>query len=126
MNRCWKWDDLRSLGTAFWNDEQGIVWTMELILAATILALGSIVGLTAFRDSVVQEFGDMAAASAELDQSYEYNRVADSGSFGTVNFRYSVAGSTYTDLSNAGEPTPTDPAGAAPMCIVFGGTSDEN
>lgn len=117
---------LGRMAVRFAQDERGIVWTIELILAMTIIALGSIVGLSTFRDAVVQEFGDLAAASAELDQGYEFDPVSDSGTIGSVSYSYSVAGSSYTDLPNAGEPTPTDPAGDAPMCITFGGTSDEN
>ncbi len=53
-----------------WNDERGFVNSMELILIATIAVIGLIVGLVAFRDSVVQELGDSASAVGELNQSY--------------------------------------------------------
>ncbi|QDU76557.1 hypothetical protein Pan97_36090 [Bremerella volcania] len=53
-----------------WNDERGFVSSMELILIATLTAIGLIVGLVAFRDSLVQELGDTASAVGELNQSY--------------------------------------------------------
>ncbi len=117
---------LRAGFRQLWSDDRGVVWTIELVLTCSVLALGSIVGLATFRDAVVQEFGDLAAASAELDQSYTYSAVSENGVIGSVNFNYTIAGSTYSDETNFCEPTPTDPSGAAPMCITFGGTSDEN
>lgn len=53
-----------------WRDEQGAVLSAELVLIAVITVIGLVVGLAAFRDSVVGELGDTAAAVGELNQSY--------------------------------------------------------
>ena len=53
-----------------WNDQLGATGAMGLILLATILAIGAIVGLTTLRDQIVQEMGDMAVAIESLDQSF--------------------------------------------------------
>ena len=45
-----------------WNDEAGFIVSAELVLIATILVLGMIVGLVSVRDQVVQELGDIALA----------------------------------------------------------------
>jgi hypothetical protein len=116
---------LKALWIDFSSDERGVVWTIELIMAATILALGSMVGLATFRDSIVQEFGDLAAAAAELDQSYRYSEVSADDTIGSVKFEYLIPGSGYTDETDFCVPAPTDPVGDAPMCITFGGTADE-
>jgi len=55
-----------------WKDERAFVASTDLIFIAAIVALGTIVGLTTFRDQVVQEFGDLATAIGRLNQSYEY------------------------------------------------------
>ena len=56
---------------ALWQDERGITGAMGLLLLATILAIGAIVGLTTLRDQIVQEMGDMAVALESLDQSFD-------------------------------------------------------
>ena len=53
-----------------WNDESGSVLTAEVVLLATILILGMIVGAKAFRDASVTEWADFAQSIANLDQSY--------------------------------------------------------
>ena len=108
-----------------WQDERGVVWTIELILTATIVAIGTIVGLVTFRDALVQELGDLAAASSQLDQSFEFSDASASGSIGSVSFDYTIAGSSYSDAANFCEPSDPDPANAAPMCIAFTDPSNE-
>lgn len=44
--------------------------TAEVILLATILVVGIVVGAKSFRDAAVTEWGDFAQALANLDQSY--------------------------------------------------------
>jgi hypothetical protein len=39
---------------------------------ATILGLGMLVGITTYRDQVVQEFGDVADSLQSIDQSYSF------------------------------------------------------
>lgn len=111
--------NFRDVAVKLLQDDRGMVWTTELMLGITIMVLGGIVGLATFRDAVVQEFGDMAAATATLDHSYEFSGHANTGTIGTVDFDYSVAGSTYQDLANFCEPADVDPANEAPMCIVI-------
>ena len=54
-----------------WNDERGAIFSMELILIATLVVIGIIVGLATLRDSVVGELGDTAAAVGQVNQSYD-------------------------------------------------------
>lgn len=44
--------------------------TVDIILHTTILAIGMIVGLSTFRDQLVQYMGDTAAGLHALNQSY--------------------------------------------------------
>jgi Flp pilus assembly pilin Flp len=58
-----------------WNDESGFIVSAELVLIATILVIGMIVGLVTVRDHVVQELGDIAGAIGQLNQSYSFSGV---------------------------------------------------
>ncbi|MFP6657193.1 MAG: hypothetical protein VB853_03365 [Pirellulales bacterium] len=91
----------------FWNDDVGVVVSAELVLIATILVIGMIVGLTTVRDQVVQELGDVASAIASINQSYSFS--------GATGHHSSTAGSDYRDLSD--DCDGTDTAGAPPACI---------
>ena len=90
-----------------WNDEIGVVISAELILVATILVIGMIVGLTSVRDQVVQELGDVAAAIASVNQSYSFS--------GVTGHHSSTAGSSFTDLAD--DCDGTDTAGGPASCI---------
>lgn len=59
----------------FWNDESGFVVSTELVLIATVLVLGMIVGLTTLRDQVIAELADVAAAMSNTNQSYSYSGI---------------------------------------------------
>jgi hypothetical protein len=84
-----------------WTDQRGFVATTDLILIASILVLGMIVGLATLRNSVVQEFGDLATALGRLNQSYSYTGNVydpeDSDAYAQV------AGSDYTDEPDFGD-----------------------
>ncbi len=53
-----------------WNDEAGFVVSAELVLVATILVIGLIVGMTSLRNQVVQELVDVGQAIGSMSQSY--------------------------------------------------------
>lgn len=55
------------------NDEAGFIVSAELVLIATILVLGLIVGLSQVQYAVVTELGDVAKAIGSLNQSYYYS-----------------------------------------------------
>jgi hypothetical protein len=56
-----------------WNDETGFIVASELVLIATILVIGLIVGLASLRNQVVQELVSMGQAVGALDQSYAFS-----------------------------------------------------
>ena len=60
-----------------WRDESGAVTYTSVILLYTLLALGAIVGLVSLRNQIVQEFGDLAIALDQLDQSYSVDYASD-------------------------------------------------
>jgi Flp pilus assembly pilin Flp len=74
-----------------WSDEAGFVISTELVLVATILVIGMIVGLTELRNQVVEELVDVSQAIGSLSQTYAYSAVGKSGVAYTD-------GSYYNDL----------------------------
>ena len=92
-----------------WADEAGFVVSAELVLVATILVIGMIVGLTTVRDQVVQELGDIALAIGAVNQSYTYNGVRGHSS--------ETAGSQFYDQPDFCDQNGIDPPGRAPACI---------
>lgn len=51
-------------------DESGFIVSIELILIATIMVIGLIVGMSAVRDAVISELSDVAGAVQDLHQGY--------------------------------------------------------
>ena len=79
--------------------QSGFVMTAELVLLATILVLGSIVGMVTLRDALTAEMGDVAEAIGAVDQGFEFDGMLNAQNTA------SVAGSAFTDAidTNAGD-----------------------
>ena len=71
--------------------EAGFIVSAELVLIATILVIGLIVGMVAIRDSMTAEMKDVAEAMGHLNQSYTFNGIQDP----VLNSE--VAGSSFGD-----------------------------
>jgi Flp pilus assembly pilin Flp len=56
-----------------WTDEAGFVVSSELVLIATLLVIGLVVGLSSLRNQVVQELTDTGQAIGMISQGYEYS-----------------------------------------------------
>ena len=59
-----------------WAEQDGAIVSAEIMLVASILVIGVIVGLTSVRDSIVTELADVGQALANLNQSYSYSGAA--------------------------------------------------
>ncbi|MGD9645121.1 MAG: hypothetical protein AB7U73_05370 [Pirellulales bacterium] len=53
-------------------DEAGVL-TFEWVLLISVLVIGIVGGLTAARDAIVSELGDVAGAAVAIDQSFTVN-----------------------------------------------------
>lgn len=53
-------------------DDAGFIVSAELVLVATLLVIGLVVGLSEIQHSVVQELNDVGEAIGKLNQSYAY------------------------------------------------------
>jgi len=58
-----------------WAEQTGAIVSAEVMLVASILVIGVIVGLKSVRDSVVTELADVAQAVANVSQSYHFSGV---------------------------------------------------
>ncbi|TWT39609.1 Flp family type IVb pilin [Blastopirellula retiformator] len=104
-----------SLLKRLWNDEAGFIVSTELILIATIVVIGLIVGLASVRDAVTSELSDVAGAIQDLDQSYTI--------WGITGHSAAVSGSDYSDNLDYCD-TDGAVAGQIDNCIVISGAND--
>src|SRR5690349_17417021 len=60
---------VKSFLMKMWHDEDGVL-SFEWTLLTSLLTVGVVSGISAVRDSTVDEFGDISQAMLCLDQSY--------------------------------------------------------
>ncbi|MCE9605095.1 MAG: hypothetical protein K8U03_09375 [Planctomycetia bacterium] len=94
-----------------WSEEVGAIVSAEIMLVATILVIGVIVGLKSVRDSVVTELADVAQAIGNVNQTYSYSGVSGHHTF--------TAGAQFTDNADFCDVpgTPTDIGNS--KCVVI-------
>lgn len=68
--------------TALLQDEAGFIVSAELVLIATLLVIGLIVGLSEVQHAVVTELNDVADAIGCLNQGYFYTGFSKDKNFG--------------------------------------------
>jgi Flp pilus assembly pilin Flp len=100
---------MRKMFRSLWDDERGFIVSAELVLVATLLVIGMVVGLQTIRDTVTTEMADVASAIGALNQSYTYA--------GTTGHASSVAGSIFTDLTDFCDSTSSDPTSGGTQCV---------
>ena len=71
--KCLQKKESLTLLRALLNNEAGFVVSAELVLIATILVIGLIVGLNEVQHAVVSELNDVGDAIGNVDQSYYYS-----------------------------------------------------
>lgn len=78
-----------------WNDEVGVILSAELVLVATIVVIGIIVGLVELQCAVVAELSDLGDAIGNLDQSYQTSGLSSYKNSGGI--KAASAGARYYD-----------------------------
>ena len=61
---------MHATAMAFWSDESGFLVSAELVVIATILVLGMIVGLSSVQGAMVHQLNNLGWAFSALNQSY--------------------------------------------------------
>lgn len=80
------------------NDEAGFIVSAELILVATLLVIGLIVGLSEVQYSVVQELNDVGDAIGQLNQSYLFTGFSSRKQDNTI--KAFTRGSRFVDVTD--------------------------
>ena len=60
---------MKKMFVRLWNEDDGVL-SFEWVLLVTLLTIGIVSGLSAARDAIIDELGDVAQAMLSLDQSY--------------------------------------------------------
>lgn len=77
--------------------QKGFIVTIELLVLATILVIGLIVGMVSLRDSVLAELSDLSESIGQLNQGYTILGVTNAAATAAT------AGSSFEDdLDDAG------------------------
>ena len=63
---------------SLWHDDEGVL-SFEWILLLTLLTIGIVSGLSAARDAIIDELGDIAFAVVSFDQTYSVAAFDDGG-----------------------------------------------
>lgn len=85
-----------------WHEEDGILsfeWTMVL----TLLAIGIVAGLSAARDAIIDELGDVAQAAGAIDQSFSLAEI-DIPPFFAPAMSFTDDAMVYTDCAREAAP----------------------
>lgn len=86
-----------------WSQEDGVL-SFEWTMLASLLTIGTVAGMSAVRDSVIDEMGDVAQAMVTLDQSYYIQpplavSVHTYGSNGYGQYTSSASSSQFVDAA---------------------------
>jgi hypothetical protein len=94
------------------HDDRGFVASSELVMIATIMVIGLLVGLSSVRDGIVSELSDVGGSLQDLNQSYSLD--------GVVAHNANTAGFDFVDGTDECD-TDNQIAGQADNCITFDG-----
>jgi len=82
---------------ALLNDEAGFIVSAELVLIATILVIGLIVGLSSIQHAVVAELNDVGDAIGQVNQSYLFTGFSAEKTNGGSGVKAYTRGSVFND-----------------------------
>ncbi|WP_425615371.1 hypothetical protein NA78x_005288 [Anatilimnocola sp. NA78] len=88
-----------------WTEQDGVL-SFEWTLLVTLLTIGIVGGLTAARDAVIDELGDVAEAAQAIDQSFSLAGIEIPGIFETPDseFEEGPEDTVVTDCARALDP----------------------
>ena len=103
-----------------WKEDDGVL-SFEWVLLVTLLTIGIVAGISAARDAIIDELGDVAQAMLSLDQSYTIDfplnvdvHLVDATSASDSSFTDAL---TYTDCDRTLAPQSLDQAGIESLDI---------
>jgi Flp pilus assembly pilin Flp len=78
-----------------WRDQDGVL-SFEWTLLTAVVVFGIVSGLSAARDTIIDELGDLAQAVVRIDQSFSFSGIAE---LGILPSSYDDIQATVTDCS---------------------------
>ena len=91
-------EDMKTVFAALLQDELGFIVSAELVLIATLLVIGLIVGLSEVQYAVVEELNDISDAIGSLNQSYYFSGFSACKPGGGLKSK--VVGSAFIDTAD--------------------------
>jgi Flp pilus assembly pilin Flp len=73
------YDAMKRIAFKLWADDDGALIAAEYLFVATILVIGTIIGLTSIREAINTELSEAANAILALSQGYTISGQAGSG-----------------------------------------------
>lgn len=96
--------------TALWRENDGML-SFEWTMVVTLLTIGIIAGLSAARDAIIDELGDLAQAAGAIDQSFILAEIElDDPDISAPGMSFTDDAMIYSDCARA-----TGPAGQGPQ-----------
>jgi Flp pilus assembly pilin Flp len=94
-----------------WTESDGVL-SFEWTLLLTLLTIGIVSGVTAARDAIIDELGDVAQAAQGIDQSYSLAGITIPGLFESASseFQETPADAVFVDCARTAAPTGQGPA----------------
>ena len=86
-----------NLFAKLWQDDAGVILSAEIVLVATILVTGMIVGLVELQCAVVGELSDLGDAIGNFDQGFVTPGIT---SFKTGGIKAQTRGAQYGDTAD--------------------------
>jgi Flp pilus assembly pilin Flp len=81
-----------------WREEDGVL-SFEWTLLVTLLTIGIVSGLSAARDAIIDELGDIAEAAQGIDQSFSLSGIDLNFVFNGVPVAFSSAASSFQETA---------------------------
>ncbi len=81
--------------SSLWRDEVGFIVSAELVLVATLLVIGLVVGLSEVQHAVVSELNDVADGIGSLNQGFLFSGLSARKSHG--GYKSYIHGSSFHD-----------------------------
>ena len=100
-----------------WNDDRGAITSMEIVLCATILVVGLIVGLASARDAIVTELADFGGAIGSLNQSYSFDSFTITFGMEPDEYTFVFVGSSFEDAEDSCDTSETGNPNS--RCVVL-------
>ena len=92
-----------------WKDDAAFVVSADLVLIASILVLGLMVGLVSLRDQIVVELADIGYGFALLNQGYTWA--------GVTGHTSNTSGNAFFDATDFCDDEPPSEVYPEPLCI---------